>query len=121
MTRNSFIPIPERKNPLFSILLKKRFDSFSVLKFYDSNYSLRLERKAQVPYFAGTYSSLGGTMSSIKCGTLNEYRCGKGINPTHHLNKTNCSLISCTDGGALQKFRFNIRKPYCINFGGFSE
>jgi len=46
-------------------------------------------------------------MSSIKCGTHIEYRCGRGVNPIHHLTKTNRSLISCTDGGALQKFRFN--------------
>jgi len=80
-----------------------------------------LERIAQVPYFAGAYSSLGGTMSSINCDTPNEYRLGKGINPSRHLTKTNRSLISCPDSGAPLKFRISPAGALLHKFGGSSE
>ena len=100
---------------------KKRFDSLAIMKFGDSNYRLRPKRKAQVPYFAGAYSSLGGTMVSINCGTRDEYRCGKGIIPIHFLNKTNRSLISCTDSGATSKIRYKKQEHIALSFGGSSE
>jgi hypothetical protein len=59
-------------------------------------------RQAQVPDFAGAYSSLGGTMLSFNRDTLSEYQSGLGFAQVRPINPTNRRLKSCPAGGALR-------------------
>ena len=100
---------------------KKTFDRLAGINSYARTYQKKTGYQAQVPNFAGAYSSLGGIMISYYQDTQGEYRGGCRVNGgqvnfkksqwhIHQIAKRSCMQHSVCNSGGL-----------CPNNGGSSE